>query len=162
MSVLTTSELSLGQIDDEDGRKRYIEHFLTLSAFFGSGEIKENLFKCYVGNDSPHWLTPFMTNDHWDRLKFEEVIAELVKLSLLQQSEAPWESQKDCIHFSLHPMIRDWIQLRVARHDRHRFVMEVIMILDSYIAQYGKVSSPSITQEILAHQDVCVYNDAVH
>ena len=135
---------------------------MTLSAFFSLGEINENLFRCYVGQDNSRLIGTFTTNGHWDHLKFEDVIAELVKLSLIQRSEDPRELWRDCIHFSLHPMIREWIQLRIAHPERHKFVEEVIMILDDYIARYGKDSSLYITQAILAHQDACVHNNAVY
>lgn len=106
LSVRTTWELSLSQIRHTNGER--IKDFLTQSAFFDPSNISEVLFRtmyqdaAQTETELPAWTSLFTTSDAWDSFNFQEVVASLTNLSLVQGMTY----SGDTIVFSLHPLIK--------------------------------------------------------
>ena len=124
LSVFTTWELSLEQLGDE---RPHLEHLLTLSAFFDHNKIHEALFStrytlnftaCSGVQDS--WLHRMHADSAWDSYRFQDIIANLYSLSLLQQF---WIEDGHII-FSLHPLVNDWLRTRIGEKDRASMIVE--------------------------------------
>ena len=158
VSVFTTWELSFRQIHDTE--QNWKAHFLTASAFLDVSNVSESLFSTYfksnvnVGRDLG-WLTLFATDNSWDGYKFGDIVLELSKLSLLQKVDC---GAGQC-HFSLHPLVRDWIVLRQAEDSRRLYTKLAVSI----VAASAKVSeacqsSFNQRQRLLFHLDICLQN----
>ena len=156
LSAFTTWEMSFEQIGGDDNSKRTKGHLLTMSAFFDNKDIFEELFKVYFELKGPGWMEPFSNNCAWSTYEFQDVLAELSNLSLLQILETrPLGS-----HFSLHPLIQDWMKLRVSPRDRRTYATEAISMLAAFIDAKDNVKlALQSKQTILSHLDVSVQND---
>ena len=161
LSVFTTWEMSFQNIVSECRDRTSVIHFLTLLAFFSNLDIRDDMFKSYyeVNKTPPAWLNTFTSERSWDRFEYEDVVVQLSQLSLVQHTES---NESEC-RVSLHPLIRDWIQLRLKLKERQQYTMEAIAILRSHIAcikdQNGKWQLRT-TREILSHLDACSHNQA--
>ena len=156
LSAFTTWEMSFEQIGGDDNNKRTKEHLLTISAFFDNKDIFEELFKVYFELKRPGWMEPFNNNRTWSTYEFQDVLAELSNLSLLQiLKTGPLGS-----HFSLHPLIQDWMKLRLSPRDRKTSATEAISILAAFIDAKDAVKlALQSKQTIVSHLDASVQND---
>ena len=126
LSVFTTWELSFEQLSGDNREKGYKERFLTLAAFFDNKEIAERYFKALYNAEKPAWMTRFGTDGKWDTFKFEDLLTEFRKLSLLQTLTR----RDDQSYFSFHPVVRDWIQLRIDLERQQQALVELIAALE--------------------------------
>lgn len=131
LSVFTTWELSFEQLSGDDQEKGYKERFLTLAAFLDNKEIAEHYFKDLRNAERPAWMTIFETDGKWDTFKYEDLLAEFRKLSLLQRLTR----RKDQSYFSMHPVVRDWIQLRIDLEKQQQALVELIAALEYRIKE---------------------------
>ena len=94
----------------------------------------------------------------WDHDRFWDLIAESNELSLLQ-SISPGTDQEGA-NFSLHPLIRDWLQLRLKAKERQKYTQEAIEVLARSMEGYD-VRSVTVEERIalLTHMDVSMSND---
>ena len=119
LNVFTTWELSFRQIQSEDSDDGVEAKLLTLLAYFNEKDISEQLFATFNANEEQFmetakllmWLRAFISSetDQWDSDVFGDVLTRLSDSSLLQ---AFARGQGGFYHASLHPLIKDWIQLR--------------------------------------------------
>lgn len=117
LSVFTTLELSFLQLQAGGAESRMKADFLTLFAFFNCKDISEKMLKNYYINQksSPrvfNLLDSFVTTyfeDGYDRDLFQDILSHLRDISLLQAFS---EEEDGFLHFSLHPLIKDWVKLR--------------------------------------------------
>jgi tetratricopeptide (TPR) repeat protein len=158
LSVATTWELSFDQIAGSSGDNNDVEskrHFLTLSAFFNSQNISEDLFRICNESTAPAWIDLFVREGIWDKYKFLDVIAELRNLSLIRDVEEGIYGMS----FSLHPLIKDWIKLRLSPQDCQNYVTEAMLILFEYL---NTRNSDRLTlhakQAVLSHLDAALDN----
>jgi tetratricopeptide (TPR) repeat protein len=130
LNVFVTWELSFQQLvaDEEDDTKA---HILTLLAFFDPNDIPELLFQEYCVRDhlEPRHINMFgkclysaLSNSHnpemtlgiicwgWNHDEFVETLGSLRQLSLIQSFETSEDGRS---HVSLHPLVKDWIKLRI-------------------------------------------------
>jgi tetratricopeptide (TPR) repeat protein len=154
LSVRTTWEMSLEQIPDGEGRRESVEHLLALSAFLGGADISSLVYEVFYdyADEPPSWMSVFATPGSWDAYDYEDVITELSRLSLLQQMTT---DNDECI-FSLHPLIRDWVQLRIPQQKRTEYVVESAIVLASYVNKHIPTNSLSTSRRILSYQDALV------
>ena len=124
LSVFTTWELSLEQLGDD---RPHLEHLLTLSAFFDHNKVHEALFstRCTLNFTAcsgiqDAWLQCMLTDSAWDSYNFQDIIANLHGLSLLQKF---WIEDGHIV-FSLHPLVNDWLRTRVGEKDRASMIVE--------------------------------------
>ena len=174
---------------DEEWRKEDAAHFLTLSAFFAPTSITESLFRDYLERHSGkvEWIQIFKLDyedsdedddEHngedenmstessssngihgtWNSERYWDVIAKSDELSLLQ-SVSPRTDQRGA-SFSLHPLIRDWLQLRSNAKERQSYTQEAIEVLGCFLAAYHTRST--IVEErtaLIPHMDISLSND---
>jgi tetratricopeptide (TPR) repeat protein len=206
ISALTTWEMSFQQLEEDEARRRDIEHFFTVSAFLQPDHIGESLFRHHweSSGPTPAWMrifshedfnrnechqspnpegvsnsdleghpvalsesgssaagceTPMSSQISWNAELFWDLISKPYDLSLLD-SIADGASL-DGSRFSLHPVICDWLQLRVGEESRHEFVCEAIeMVADSVRQMKGYVNhSLQARMILLGHVDTCVENN---
>ncbi|KAI4242597.1 MAG: hypothetical protein L6R40_003978 [Gallowayella cf. fulva] len=154
LGVLTTWELSIQQVGSSRITTGVVEHILTIAAFLGHVEISESLFREYAQRTRPlpEWLVCFMTNGDWDPHTYRDVVSKLLRLSLAQGRNS---INGECA-LSLHPVIKDWLQLRISETDRPAVIMEAINILANYIDANIQERSLQEVRSLLGHLDACM------
>lgn len=157
LSVFTTWELSFRQVGQSEDERLVLDHFLTLSAFFGATNLSEDLFKLYFdSNRHQWWIQRFVTRGKWDHYKYEDTLQELLRASLLQSLDVSSSDSR----FSLHPLVTDWLKLRINERDRQEYAMEAIKVLTVYVdAKYQEALPSETNQDIISYLDVCLQND---
>ncbi|KAL8753236.1 MAG: hypothetical protein Q9184_005482 [Pyrenodesmia sp. 2 TL-2023] len=108
------------------------------------------------GNDHPP-LTK-QGSGEWDPNRFWDILHTLHISSLVQDLEPGAQGAA----FSLHPLIRDWLQLREPADARRRHMKESFLILSYRVKVPLDVHNPAwrIQPRIfLAHIDACISND---
>ena len=153
LRIFTTWELSFEQINGHEKEIQQKDHFLSLAAFFDITIISERYFEAYFNEAKPEWMMIFSSENAWDGYKLGDVLAEFNKLSLLQKSEQALNGQI----FAIHPVVRDWIQIRKSRGARQQFAEEFITTLESYLENVDNSNLTLETkQETLLHINSCV------
>ena len=158
MSAFTTWEMSLEQPGEGDERIM-ISHFLTLSAFLDSSKLVESLFREYVLSRSQPltWASCLMTDGTWDAYKFQDLVALLQALSLVEITE----SSSLEVGFGLHPLIKDWLRLRISKNECLNFVREAVQQVAAAIeANIDKEIDIKVQRMLICHIDACMVNDA--
>jgi tetratricopeptide (TPR) repeat protein len=185
-SVFTTWEMSFQQIAPAARRKK-VEHFLTLSAFLNPASVREDLFACSQENTASllEWTWMFglgliMRNSDggisdreifdkeipvaqtpvevsWNSGIYEKLINELRGLSLLENTSC--DSDETQV-FSLHCLIRDWLQLRVDAKQQQDYTREAVKLVTAYLdSSVASAATLQRKQEVLAHMDACLSNN---
>ena len=156
LGVLTTWELSIKELGKTGIPQSAIERLMTVSAFLSHGNVSETLFKEFATcvRPIPDWLRHYMVDGKWSPDMYREVVADLSKLSLTQIRDG---SGAHCC-LSLHPMIKDWLQLRLSEADRCDHISEAIEILANYVKVRSQESSLQDARSLLNHLDTCVDN----
>ncbi|KAL8786847.1 MAG: hypothetical protein Q9195_008040 [Heterodermia aff. obscurata] len=156
LGVLTTWELSIQQVSGARSHQCAVEHLLTIAAFLGQIEVSESLFREYAHRirPVPEWLGRFTTKGQWDPHAYRDVVSELLRLSLVQGSSS---TTGECC-LSLHPMIKDWLQLRISDADRSGYIMEAINILANFIDANVQERSLQEARGLLGHLDACIHS----
>jgi tetratricopeptide (TPR) repeat protein len=94
----------------------------------------------------------------WDHDHFWRLISRAHKLSLVQVITPRLEPEGAA--FSLHPLIRDWLQLRENGQQRRAFTSESIKIIVNSIRVFKtRRTVASIKQSLLLHVDTSVRNE---
>ena len=94
----------------------------------------------------------------WNARRFWDVLVSLEELSLLQ-SISPGMGQEGA-NFSLHPLIRDWLQLRLGALERADYVLEAILVLVCCAQAYdGLLTSLGERTALITHMDVSLSNE---
>jgi tetratricopeptide (TPR) repeat protein len=149
LGVFTTWEMSFTQAEEHSPIGDSLTHFFTTIAFFSSLQIRMEMFQAYYEGmqDSnlapPAWLQPFANDTGWDKYEYQDVIVYLAEMSLLRHSETSNEEDgqlQDASGFctvALHPLVRDWVQLRVQPKERRKHTVEALIILAHYIKSAG-------------------------
>ena len=121
LNVFITWELSFQQLRSEAPENSVEARLLTLLAYFDEKDISEQLFagisinqeKISESAEQFIWLNAFSNVEgQWDSNLFEDVLIRLRDSSLLQVFARGLDG---FIHASLHPLVKDWIQLRTDR-----------------------------------------------
>jgi tetratricopeptide (TPR) repeat protein len=153
LSVFTTWELSFQQIGRNDEERSKVAHFITLAAFLDSSNVYESFFESYfkVQADDSEWLGIFLCEKKWDRFSYQDIISNLLSLSLLQSIDIGSSISR----FSLHPLVKDWLILRLEEQARHKFSLEAIFILSCHLHENSsRVISLQEKQALLSHLDI--------
>ena len=156
LDVLTTWELSIQQVGSTHVTRGVVEHILTIAAFLDHVEISESLFREYAQytRPVPHWLICFTKHGEWEPHRYRDMVSTLLRLSLAQGRNGI--TGECCL--SLHPMIKDWLQLRMTETDRGVYIMETISILANYINANVQERSLQEARSLLGHLDACIYS----
>jgi tetratricopeptide (TPR) repeat protein len=191
LNVFTTWELSFQQLLDTANCGKEKADLLTLFTFFDHDDICEVLFMAYCkrGQALPHYSWPvqcllpclgdFYPNGQdlgghntskkkldglkqWASDKFVDIITDLAQMSLVQS----WfRGEDDLCHFSLHPLVRDWIQLRTSEDKRQYYSLisgKVLLgfLLDKYYQNRFNLSLSS-QYAVFSHIRVYIENTAM-
>jgi tetratricopeptide (TPR) repeat protein len=138
LSVATTWEMSMHQICTEDEAWHSKSDLLNLFAFFNHRKISENLFENYSSSEllagqssSPSWVQIFAeSNGEWSSDLFEGVIVSFHDLSLI---ETFWRESDLSFHFSLHPLVKDWIQIRQGKRECQQSCFFAAQVLSAFL-----------------------------
>jgi tetratricopeptide (TPR) repeat protein len=125
LNVFTTLELSLQGLS---GDVELIEDFFTLSAFFDISSIGENLFEVAAQIGNPPWKSLCLSEKMWDTYKYQDVLAILNNLSLLQSLLI-----EEKAIFSLHPLVADWLVLRRDASSRRDYTIQSCSAAEEFI-----------------------------
>lgn len=153
LSVFTTWELSVQLITGTPTAQKDKIHLLTLAAFLDSKEVSDELFVCY-GSENIEWLESCVTDGAWDRYEVQSILKELRKLSLLQNLHVG----KNETTFSLHPLIQDWVKMRIKADARQEFALEAIILLSAFLENHDNMTLRQ-NQVLLSHLEVSLQNE---
>ncbi|KAL9109315.1 MAG: hypothetical protein Q9227_006070 [Pyrenula ochraceoflavens] len=173
VSAFTTWEMSFKQLcSTEPERQKAVAHLLKISAFLAAIPIREELIINYWARSDtePWWLHDYGDEKStasadcgeiftcWNHEKFWDTIFKAKTLSLLNNVHHGQISRGST--FSLHLLIRDWLQLRENPQQRKVFTLESAEILAASI-QAKKFSTLNLgeKQDLLLHMDAILWND---
>ncbi|OJJ04857.1 hypothetical protein ASPVEDRAFT_44403 [Aspergillus versicolor CBS 583.65] len=146
LGVFTTWEMSFLQAQEHSPIDAdSLGHFLSTLAFFGPLYVRMEMFQAYFegmrSTSIPSWLKPFSNGATWDKFVYQDVVVFLADLSLIQHVSGGDDNDlNDASGFctlSLHPLVRDWIQLRIPPSERRQHSIEALLVLDHYIKSAG-------------------------
>ncbi|KAL4971001.1 uncharacterized protein BDV14DRAFT_206652 [Aspergillus stella-maris] len=170
LGVFTTWEMSFVQAKEHSPIGDGLAHFLSALAFFGPLYIRMEMFQAYFeglhksGAPIPPWIRAFSDATKWSKFEYQDVVVFLADLSLIRYSGASGDSADDddledvsgfCT-LSLHPLVRDWIQLRLTADERRQRTSEALIILGHYIVSSGidyQNWSLKVRLQALSHAD---------
>jgi tetratricopeptide (TPR) repeat protein len=110
--------------------------------------------RSFIDTDS----TSFIEGKAWSSTAYWKVVRRLEELSLVEVANPRVE--ESMTNISIHPVVRDWLQLRLERWKRRSYIQEVTDLLVDAIEHKSSTSTASkVKSEILAHIDVCIAND---
>ena len=157
LSVFTTWEMSFEQLQVTDDERDSMVHLLTLGAFVNTRDISEGLFSLYAKQASrPKWLDYFMDGTEWDSEKYQELIVRLLSVSLVTNIDLTATNAR----FSFHPLIAEWLKLRVDNKVRDEYVEEAVHVVRLFVDS-GDKEEMSIRDkgETLSHLDAVIAAD---
>ncbi|KAI8953072.1 hypothetical protein F4801DRAFT_538379 [Xylaria longipes] len=168
ISVFGTWELSLQQALEQSQDNKATMEFLTGAAFFNNLDIRMEMFKAaFERRRQPlEWMGLFTIDDEWDEYEYQDAVTTLAALSLIQYRTCqgiPGEDDLEegiSLHsFSIHPLVRDWIQLRIPAAERRVYVCRALEILRHYIESSGSDYHKWTRKErraAMSHVDACI------
>ena len=158
LTVFTTWELSFDLITGDPRIRKDKQHLLTLVAFFDGKEISDQLFRPY-GSGNSGWMTSCVKNGVWNEYEFQDIVKELRDLSLFQSLHiGKFETS-----FSLHPLIQDWVKLRISSDARRAFTVEAILVLSAFLRMQDiHIMTFDAKQTTLSHLEIALQNDKVY
>jgi ankyrin repeat protein/tetratricopeptide (TPR) repeat protein len=155
-NAFTTWELSMALLlDGREGQD--IERLLTLSAFFDNHSLHSDIFKACVDLEEgfPQWIGCMYTDGAWDEYKFQDIIADLLSLSLIQSMDLSSRG----VSFTLHPLVRDWIQYRLSEKEYGQYAHQAVEALGVAVEQVNLDSiTPATRKLVIANMDACINN----
>jgi Flp pilus assembly protein TadD len=155
LSVFTTWELSIQLISGSPDARKDKVHLLTLAGFLDGNEVSDELFRCYSSRNID-WLVPCLRDGVWDKYEAQDILKEFQNLSLLQNLHIG----KDETIFSLHPLIQDWVKLRVDSNARRAYTREAILVLSAFL-EFQSVDNMKLKtkQTLLSHLEAVLQNE---
>ena len=159
LSVFTTWEMSFEQLEVTDDEHDSLVHLLTLGAFVNTRDISEGLFSLYAKQASrPKWLDYFMDGTKWDSRKYQDSIVRFLSVSLVTSIDLTTTEAR----FSFHPLIAEWLKLRVEDKVRDEYAEEAIHVVRLFIDNGDQIEMPIRDKgEILSHLDAVISGDAM-
>ena len=162
LNVFTTWELSIQQLESKASENNTEMKLLTLFAFFDNKDISEQLFAEFEANEKAKstsaklltWLNAFNddTSGEWSSDSFVDVLITLRDLSLLQGFA---QEPNGYYRLSLHPLIKDWIQLRTSKLAGQENIYMAATVVSEMLSsswRVGHFELPlSFKQSILLH-----------
>lgn len=159
LSVFTTLELSYEQLGHDQTTTSGLQSLFSLCAYFYHDDVGESLFRIYQKRTQdllpiPAWIEVCLADGTWSPDSFEDAIIELHDLALI---EGYYKDRNSSLHFSIHPLVKDWIRLRVDGDISQQQSLLATSILEEYIAESFREDngtlciSPKETQMSLLH-----------
>ncbi|KAL8871438.1 MAG: hypothetical protein Q9174_002726 [Haloplaca sp. 1 TL-2023] len=159
-SVFTTWEMSFEQLEGTEAERQSIIHLLTLGAFIDTNNVGEGLFSLYSRSpDRPQWLEAFMTDGEWDSDQYQDSVVRLLSVSLVTSIDLMSEDAR----FSFHPLIAEWLKLRIDSKARAEYTEEAIAVVRAFVDNGDKVEMPiRYKGETLSHMDKIIEHDQAY
>lgn len=139
LSVFTTWELSFQLLHGETPERDAKACLLAIFAFLDSRDISDEIFitaanthnssACALPLITPKWIRCFYSRD-WaqNRAKLEVTLQELAKRALIRNLR---RSETDNFrHFSLHPLVSDWVKLRLGLDVRRECFQQAVRLAE--------------------------------
>lgn len=155
-NAFTTWELSLTLLLEEPHGED-IAHLLTLCAFYDNQSLHSDLFSAYVesARGSPSWTSCVCTEAKWDEYKFQDIVADLLSLSLIQGMNF----SRGRVYFTLHTLVRDWILLRTLLPQYDNYAREAILALGLNLDQTDLDNiSLATRRRMISNMNSCIQN----
>jgi tetratricopeptide (TPR) repeat protein len=149
LGVFTTWEMSFAQAEQESPVGEQLGPFLTIFGYFSALQIRMEMLQAYyeglraTSATIPTWLEVFSEDSIWDEYTYQHVVSIVSELSLVKLNDSTAEDADQLqdtpglCTISLHPLVRDWIQLRVPVHERRMYAMVATDVLGYYITSAG-------------------------
>jgi tetratricopeptide (TPR) repeat protein len=149
LSVFTTWEMSFLQALEHSPIGGCLADFLSTLAFFGPLYVRMEMFQAYfeglqaANATIPPWINAFADGAKWDKFGYQDTVVFLADLSLVRYSGGSTGNGSDDVDttgfctLSLHPLVRDWIQLRIPASGRRDRCIEALLLLSQYIKEAG-------------------------
>ena len=160
VSVFTTWEMSFEQLEAADQERDSIIHLLTLAAFIDTNNVSEGLFSLYSQQPNrPPWLDVFMDGETWDSNKYQDTVVHLKTICLVTTMNLTTDEAR----ISFHPVVAEWLKLRIEQVARAKYMEEAIRVIQLFIDNGDKKEmSTQDKSEILGHLDkIIVEHDLV-
>ena len=157
LSVFTTWEMSFEQLRVTEEEREWLAHLLTLGAFVDTRDISEGLFSLYASDtNSRKWLEYFKNGTEWDSDKYQDSIVRLLSVSLVTSIDIMAADAR----FSFHPLIAEWLKLRIDDKTRDQYTQEAIHAVHLFIDNGDKKDMPIRDKsETLSHLDAVIAGD---
>ena len=147
-----------GVFEVDDSTPSWIDHFCRPQTGYSCADFASNANSPYVDVHATETYSRHKEQRGWSTEKFSDFVTRASKLSLVQHE--PSISKADFTSFSLHPLIRDWLQLRQHIKRRQDFVRESIEVLARSIRQFEfKRPDPTARKVLLLHVNAAVQCD---
>ena len=158
-SVMTTHELCSQQIKVGKETEENMFYFLSVVAFVSETTISETLFMDYVDvvglQSIVPWCSLFCSQDGWDTYQYQDLLSKLFLLSLIRD----FKSCNTESTFMLHPIIRQWLQLRLSQEKRMKCIQEATHILIACISGES-IKSRRYAEQLISHVDTLLSNSS--
>lgn len=151
VSVFTTWEMSLDQLEGTGQEQDSIIHLLTLAAFINTNNVSEGLFSLYSQQDNrPDWLDAFMDGGAWDSDKYQDTVVRLYSIALVTTINL----MTDDARISFHPLVAEWLKLRIDQVARAQYTEEATRLVRLFVDNGDKKEMPTQDRiETLGHID---------
>ena len=168
--------MSLALVDSDSAKQKMMEAFLTICAFLSYDRVTERIFD-YISRDAGqnfeqdfNWLQLFGAREEslYDSYEFHELVSSLQELSLVL-STGPFD---DGI-ISLHPLVADWLKVRLSKPDRQQYTLRAVQIVQNVFEATVRGSTDShygydfdmqaeLRVDMVAHMQSCESNIKVN
>jgi hypothetical protein len=107
-------------------------------------------------SETPAWIDLLLRPDgEWNRHALGYILGEFNKLSLIQNFARSQTTDSTFRHFSLHPLVRDWIQF-CWRQSRYECLIQATMVVKNCLK--GLTLSLQAKEQIRRHMNACQTN----
>ncbi|OCL08355.1 hypothetical protein AOQ84DRAFT_406994 [Glonium stellatum] len=140
LSVFTSWELALNHLSSNEHSQAEKQWLLSALGFLSPTGINEELFEIHFRNCEICYKTNLAfasTQGQWDSLLFQDVLAEMRNLALLESLDYDDEGRAQV---SIHPLVSGWIRMRLDRHKQRDFAIKSTLILGDFLDKYSDKS----------------------
>jgi hypothetical protein len=118
-------------------------------------DISDALFQPYRSRHR-NWMTSCRQDSTWDEYQFQDIVTELRNLSLVQSLRI----QRSGALFSIHPLIQDWMKLRIGSESQRAYTIEATLVLSDFLSgQVFHEMSFKTRQATTSHLEAVIEND---
>ena len=143
--------MSFEQLEATGRERDSIIHLLTLAAFINTNDVSEGVFGLYSQQTKrPDWLDAFMDGGAWHSDKYQDSIVRLYSAALVTTINL----MTDDARISFHPLVADWLKLRIDQGARAQYMKEAIHVVRLSVDNDDKKEMPTQDKsKILGHID---------
>jgi len=104
-------------------------------------------------------MSLYTRDNTWDKYRFQDILKELRNLSLVQSLRI----QRSGALFSMHPLIQDWMKLRISSESRQAYTIEATLVLSHFIETQGfHEMTFGAKQTTFSHLQTVIQNSQEH